>query len=155
MAYIKLMGVSEIVKNMIVYDNERVNQEDKTGICDSFKDTTSNLSQKEHLEIQGFYHEKWGRFTKKLRRLTIENPSLPVVISPQSFDSDSNIDCAIAYVHEKLTGEPKTFYLPILEQTSSVLADTEFKKYPKTANEMRNTLKVYSDLLISKIELMQ
>lgn len=49
----------------------------------------------------------------------------------------------------------KTFYLPILERTSSVLADTEFKKYPKTANEMRNTLKVYSDLLISKIELMQ
>lgn len=49
----------------------------------------------------------------------------------------------------------KTFYLPILERTSAVLANTEFIKYPKTANEMRNILKVYSDLLVSKIELLQ
>lgn len=59
-------------------------------------------------------------------------------------------------LHEPNITDPveraKTFYLPILERTTDVLANTEFKKYPKTANEMRNILKVYSDLLVSKIE---
>ena len=68
---------------------------------------TSNLSMKEHVEFPGYYHNKWNSFTKKLSELTEHNPSLPVVVSSQSFDSDSNIDCTIAYVHEKSTGEAK------------------------------------------------
>ena len=62
---------------------------------------------KEHVEFPGYYHNKWNSFTKKLSELTEHNPSLPVVVSSQSFDSDSNIDCIIEYVHEKSTGEAK------------------------------------------------
>ena len=64
-------------------------------------------TSKEYAEIHGLYQKKWDSFTKKLSGLMKENPSLLVVISPQSFDSASNIGCAIAYVHENSTGEPK------------------------------------------------
>ena len=85
----------------------RNTQEDIISICDNHKANTTNLLLKEHVEPPGFYHEKWDFFTMKLRRLIKENPSLPVVVSSQSFNPDGNIDCDIAYVHEKSTGEAK------------------------------------------------
>ena len=45
----------------------------------------------------------------------------------------------------------KDFYIPILTRTTGVLANTSFDKYPKTADAMRLTLKVYTDLLLSRI----
>lgn len=105
--FLELKRISPQNQDMIVDNNERIIKDDKTCICDSIKVTKSKLSRKELVYTHSTYHEKWDSFTKKLRRLTNENPSLPVVVSPQSFDSDSSIDCAIAYVHEKLTGEPK------------------------------------------------
>lgn len=78
---------------MIMDNNKRNIQEENTS--------------KEYAEIHGLYHKKWDSFTKKLSGLMKENPSLPVVVSSQSYDLDSNIDCTLAYVHEKLTGEAK------------------------------------------------
>ena len=43
-----------------------------------------------------------------------------------------------------------SFYLPILTQTTAVLAETSFPDYPNSAGEMRRILKVYSDLLMTK-----
>ena len=48
----------------------------------------------------------------------------------------------------------KEFYIPILNRTTDVLAKTSFEKYPKTAEAMQSTLKVYSDLLLTRIGLM-
>ena len=87
-------------------DNKKRNtQKDNSRKYDSYKVNSSNPPQKKHVKSQGYYHEKWDSFTKKLRRLMQENPSLPVVVSYRSFDSNDSIDCAIAYVHEKSTGE--------------------------------------------------
>ena len=47
----------------------------------------------------------------------------------------------------------KAFYLPILSRTTDVLAKTPFERYPKTAEAMRMVLKVYTDLLLSRIRL--
>lgn len=48
----------------------------------------------------------------------------------------------------------KEFYIPILTRTTDVLANTSFELYPKTAEAMRKTLKVYTDLLLSRIRLL-
>lgn len=48
----------------------------------------------------------------------------------------------------------KEFYLPILKKTTDVLAKTLFNSYPKTAEAVRMTLKVYTDLLINRIDLL-
>jgi len=47
----------------------------------------------------------------------------------------------------------KEFYLPILTRTTDVLANTPFELYPKTAEAMQKTLKVYTNLLLSRIEM--
>lgn len=47
----------------------------------------------------------------------------------------------------------KEFYLPILTRTTDVLANTSFELYPKTAEAMQKTLKVYTNLLLSRIEM--
>ena len=49
----------------------------------------------------------------------------------------------------------KEFYLPILTRTTEVLAQTSFNQYPQTAEAMRLTLKVYTNLLLSRIELFE
>ena len=49
----------------------------------------------------------------------------------------------------------KDFYIPILTETTEVLAETSFEKYPKTAEALRLTLKVYTNLLLSRIELLE
>ena len=49
----------------------------------------------------------------------------------------------------------KDFYIPILTETPEVLAETSFEKYPKTAEALRLTLKVYKNLLFSRIELLE
>ena len=38
---------------------------------------------------------------------------------------------------------------------TEVLAETSFEKYPKTAEALRLTLKVYTNLLLSRIELLE
>nr|MCR4683134.1 hypothetical protein [Clostridiales bacterium] len=43
-------------------------------------------------------------------------------------------------------------YLPILTKTTDVLANTTFEHYPQTAKTMQMVLKVYTDLLYSRIE---
>ena len=48
----------------------------------------------------------------------------------------------------------KDFYLPILTKTTDVLSKTSFEQYPKTAEALRMLLKVYTDLLVSRIELL-
>lgn len=53
---------------------------------------------------------------------------------------------------EKPIQRASEFYLPILERTTKVLEKTAFEKYPKTAEEMRKILKVYTELLTSRIE---
>lgn len=47
------------------------------------------------------------------------------------------------------------YYIPILAKTAEVLTKTSFEKYTKTAEAMRLTLKVYTDLLLSRIELLE
>lgn len=49
----------------------------------------------------------------------------------------------------------KNFYIPILTMTTEVLAGTSFEQYPKTAEAMRLTLKVYTNLLLSRIEFLE
>lgn len=49
----------------------------------------------------------------------------------------------------------KDFYIPLLTETTEVLAETSFEKYPKTAEALRLTLKVYTNLLLSRIELLE
>lgn len=49
----------------------------------------------------------------------------------------------------------KEFYLPILRRTTEVLAATSFELYPKTAEAMKMTLKIYTDLLLSRIDLLE
>ena len=44
-----------------------------------------------------------------------------------------------------------SFYCPILERTAAVLAGTVFTAYPKTADHMRKTLAVFSELLRSRM----
>ena len=56
---------------------------------------------------------------------------------------------------EKPIQMAKDFYIPILTETTEVLAQTSFEHYPKTAEAMRLTLKVYSNLLLSRIELLE
>ncbi len=62
-------------------------------------------------------------------------------------------------LHEPSTEDPikraKEFYLPILNRTTEVLASTSFENYPKTAEAMQLVLKVYADLLLSRIELLE
>ena len=62
-------------------------------------------------------------------------------------------------LHEPNTEDPikraKEFYLPILNRTTEVLANTSFEKYPKTAVAMKMTLKVYTDLLLNRIGLLE
>ena len=74
---------------------------------DSSKSKTSNCSTKAHEELTGAYHQKWARFTQKLRRIMEENPSLPVVVSSRPSKVNDCTDCDIAYVHDHLTGEFK------------------------------------------------
>lgn len=45
----------------------------------------------------------------------------------------------------------KNVFIPILTQSTDVLAGTPFVKYPKTAEKMRNMVKVFSDLLVERI----
>ena len=45
----------------------------------------------------------------------------------------------------------KDFYLPILENTQKILADTNFTKYPKTAEEACRILKLAVELLSAKL----
>lgn len=45
------------------------------------------------------------------------------------------------------------FYEPILNKTTSVLADTKFIKYPKTAALLSSALKMATDLLYNKVRL--
>ena len=49
----------------------------------------------------------------------------------------------------------KDYYIPILARTTEVLAKTSFEKYPKTTEAMRLTLKVYTDLLLSRVKLLE
>ena len=59
-------------------------------------------------------------------------------------------------LHEAYDDNPvnrvKDFYLPILSRTTDVLANTSFEYYPKTADAMRMILKVYTELLLGRIE---
>ena len=60
-------------------------------------------------------------------------------------------------LHEPNVAEPakraKDFYLPILKRTTEVLINTSFELYPKTAEAMQMMLKVYTDILLSRIEM--
>ncbi len=49
----------------------------------------------------------------------------------------------------------KEFYLPILTRTAEVLSLTAFEKYPQTAEALRLMLKVYADLLLDRIGLLE
>lgn len=59
-------------------------------------------------------------------------------------------------LHEPYIDNPlqraKEFYLPILSRTKAVLENTSFELYPKTAEAMRLTLKVYAELLQDRID---
>ena len=61
-------------------------------------------------------------------------------------------------LHEPNVNDPaqraKDFYLPILTRTTDVLSSTTFELYPKTAEPMQMTLKVYTELLLSRIRLL-
>ncbi len=51
------------------------------------------------------FHRKFGKFTRKLRKLMDENPSLPVVVISNGVVEKGEIDCDIAYVYKKGTEE--------------------------------------------------
>ena len=63
------------------------------------------MSEETEDEFMAVYHEKWKSFTKKLRKLMTEHPSLPVVISTQPGIIDEEADCNVAYVHDNKTGK--------------------------------------------------
>ena len=62
-------------------------------------------------------------------------------------------------LHESCIEQPlqwaKDFYIPILTRTTNILAKTTFEKYPQTAEALRLMLEVYTDLLLSRIELLE
>lgn len=62
-------------------------------------------------------------------------------------------------LHESNIDNPvqraRNYYIPFLARTTEVLAKTSFEKYPKTAEAMRLTLKVYTDLLLSRVKLLE
>lgn len=49
----------------------------------------------------------------------------------------------------------KKFYPPILRRTTEVLANTTFENYPKMAEAMQLTLKIYTELLLNRIRLLE
>ena len=92
---------------------------------DDYMEQLSNASEEGRLVKYADLIENTSSFAYSLHEPNIENPEV----------------------------RAKEFYLPILEKTTAVLAKTEFTQYPKTAEEMRRILKVYSDLLVLKIKM--
>ena len=66
------------------------------------------------------YHHKWEGFTKKLRQIMKENPSLPVVVPFQLGINDGNLDCSVAYVHDHKTGEFREKIIAIHEAKGGI-----------------------------------
>ena len=59
-------------------------------------DVSNGFEEDDERKDAGSYHEKWGGFTKKLRRL-MENPTLPVVIPGQTGTYDGELDCSVFF----------------------------------------------------------
>lgn len=58
---------------------------------------------------------------------------------------------SVAYNYYMLGEEwVSSFYYPILQATQSMLSETVFNSYPKTADFMRGVLSIYADLLKTK-----
>ena len=55
--------------------------------------------------MTGAYHRKWKDFTRDLRKLMRENPTLPVVVSVPDGTEDREIACTLTYVHDPRTGD--------------------------------------------------
>ena len=55
---------------------------------------------KQKAEKKTSYHEEWGPFTKKLKEIMDEYPTIPVVILSQSGMNADNVDCSVDYVYD-------------------------------------------------------
>lgn len=51
------------------------------------------------------YHKQSEAFTKKLKKLMNQNPSLPVVLSLPSGAYEGRLTCDVAYVYDSLNEE--------------------------------------------------
>lgn len=52
------------------------------------------------------YPKRWFKFTKKLRKLMKNNPSLPVTVIPSLGINNDDLDCAVTCVHDYKTRKP-------------------------------------------------
>ncbi len=55
-------------------------------------------------EMSLVHLDKWRSFTRKLRKTMQDNPSLPVVLSPEMSMKEDAIACSVAYVYNRKTG---------------------------------------------------
>ena len=72
------------------------------------------------------FHRKSSEFTKKLKKIMKQNPSLPVVLLLPGGVYAGNLECDVAYVHDPVSG---AFREKIIEIHSRNTEHQAFENY--------------------------